>query len=120
MPEIENFKKARIRCKYLDKTGCTIYDTRPANCENYECIWIKGLGTQDDNPKLSGVLIDRRNSNLNPPTIYIASEVWKDAFTSETGIATLDRMSKELNSKIILTNFERDKVLRTHRADGVI
>ena len=113
-------KKPRTTCSHLNKDGCVIYETRPIECKNYECMWIKGRGEYDDMPKLSGIMMEQRDSNLNPPTIYIATEVRKDAFKTDKGILAMDNLSKELNSRIIMINYTQDKVAGTHRAKGVL
>ena len=82
-------------------------------------MWLKGLGTNDDNPKNSGIIVEKRNSNLNPPTIFIAIEVWNGAFKSKKGNTTMNRLSQELNNEIIMINFAQDKVLAVFRGDGV-
>lgn len=116
---IDGLKSAREPCNNLTDDGCSIYNSRPDNCKNFQCMWSSGLGKEEDNPKLSGIILEKRNSNLNPPTIYIAVEVWKDAFNSKKGNITMNRFSQELNSKIIMINFAQDKVLAVYKGEGV-
>ncbi len=36
--------------------GCSIYSTRPTACKEYTCIWLDGLGKEEDKPELLGVV----------------------------------------------------------------
>jgi hypothetical protein len=38
--------------------GCLIYDTRPSECADYACLWLKGEGSEEDRPDLSQCVID--------------------------------------------------------------
>ena len=57
-PELR--KKARVPCQHLSASGCGIYASRPAVCQQFLCGWrlFEELG-DDWRPDLSGVLILR-------------------------------------------------------------
>lgn len=38
--------------------GCAIYESRPAECSGYSCMWLKGLGGTADRPDKVGVLFE--------------------------------------------------------------
>ena len=67
---IEDLKKwPGQTCKHLDGTipdkRCTIYGTRPPACSNYYCAWLAGMGSPDERPNLSGILV-----TVYPPFPY--------------------------------------------------
>lgn len=43
MPAIKEFNKPRnVWCQFCAKgKGCTIYDSRPASCIEFECVWLQ-------------------------------------------------------------------------------
>lgn len=57
---IEHFDKdAGVLCTYCaNKTGCTIYETRPSICREYECDWMmeRSLGPQLRPDKVGTIL----------------------------------------------------------------
>lgn len=55
-PEIQ--KEAGVLCRHCEN-GCTIYDTRPALCRDYQCGW-RQLSILDESwrPDLSGVFTE--------------------------------------------------------------
>jgi hypothetical protein len=46
-----------ISCKFLCDKNCSIYNTRPQTCSNYQCGWSQGLFPDWMKPTLSNVLI---------------------------------------------------------------
>lgn len=55
-------------CKHLTPGGCAIYDERPADCAEYECFWLAGLGEEQDRPDQIGLLFSIRHDQ---GSIYI-------------------------------------------------
>lgn len=45
-----------LQCKIGD--GCRIYNTRPTDCENFQCAWLLGVGGPDYRPDKIGVVVD--------------------------------------------------------------
>lgn len=39
MRVLELNKPEAIKCKYCVRTGCLIYEERPASCRNFHCLW---------------------------------------------------------------------------------
>jgi len=123
--EIEGIKKkARENCPFLNPgVGCTDYGHRPVDCKKFECTWKKGFGNDEDNPKICGVLIMNRQSNLmhnGSRMTYIASEIYEDAFKSENGLAAMARVSEETNSTIIMMDYDNQKIISLCKGDGVV
>ena len=58
VPEID--KKDGEPCKYAKKgpckDACTIYETRPQACRDFECLWLLGFGEERDKPDKSKVI----------------------------------------------------------------
>lgn len=57
-------------CKHC-AAGCTIYETRPASCKTYECLWRAGIFGKDiqQRPDKLGVLLEFQQSPKVGPTI---------------------------------------------------
>lgn len=79
-------KPVETRCPYQrEGVGCcSIYDTpkKPKGCSDFECEWLRGLGTDEHRPDKLGVL-------MYPPTreivtsgfkVLMCCEVWEGAF----------------------------------------
>jgi hypothetical protein len=67
--ETPEFRKAAgTACKHLCGTGCGIYETRPAVCQQFLCGWRLFPELTDDwRPDLSGVLVMRKAPAELPP-----------------------------------------------------
>lgn len=52
-------------CIFMIKEECTIYETRPQTCINYQCAWSQGLFSEDMKPTISNVMISVEVSNDN-------------------------------------------------------
>jgi hypothetical protein len=53
-------------CQHACNTGCSIYETRPNGCRNYSCLWLEGLGTEDDRPDKLHILAHIEGVPLGP------------------------------------------------------
>ena len=45
-------------CWHLVGRGCGIYETRPASCKSYECLWLSGITPDGWQPKKYGIVMD--------------------------------------------------------------
>lgn len=50
-------KRAGTTCTHCSN-GCTVYDTRPAECAEYVCLWLEGFGEDENRPDKLGAIID--------------------------------------------------------------
>lgn len=41
-------------CEHECEAGCAIYESRPKQCEGFECAWTVGWGGEDDRPDKRG------------------------------------------------------------------
>jgi hypothetical protein len=84
-------KKAGVDCVHLDRTKsehhCTIYETRPRDCSEYTCGWVRNVGFGDDEhrPDKVGVLFTPRDNKWEVapfagPFTLIAHETREGAF----------------------------------------
>lgn len=57
-------KKAHDRCEHSrpGAGGCSVYNTRPATCREFKCLWLEGLGPDGDRPDLSGFVLRAREA----------------------------------------------------------
>lgn len=56
VPEIN--KAAGVRCPHLIVgKGCGIYETRPASCAAFRCLWLDGAGSKAHRPDKLGVFL---------------------------------------------------------------
>lgn len=54
---LELNKGPRERCAHQCEAGCAIYESRPASCAGWECLWRTGLMDESDRPDRSGVIV---------------------------------------------------------------
>ena len=57
---VELNKPARRACDHLCRAGCGIYETRPASCREFHCLWLRGAIDGDEalRPDALGVMFD--------------------------------------------------------------
>lgn len=60
IPELK--KLPNVLCPEVNKVchNCSIYDTRPQSCRDFECLWLQGVQwlTEEDKPEKSKVVWD--------------------------------------------------------------
>lgn len=50
--------------------GCKIYDARPADCANFNCLWKKGMFSQDHRPdKIKVIWSDTTHDHVVQATV---------------------------------------------------
>lgn len=50
------FKYGAERCQHQCAYGCAIYQRRPMDCREFECLWLVGFGSDDERPDRVGYL----------------------------------------------------------------
>lgn len=57
-------KPAGLPCRFLQSTGCSIYDVRPQLCRKFKCDWLQGRKglRENDAPSLKGSFSVNGNS----------------------------------------------------------
>jgi len=82
-------KPAGEWCQYCAPRngGCTIHGSHPQACKQFQCHWLKGLGSESIRPDKSKVIFLKRTIEDNPtivvlvdptrPDAYLQGEVWQ-------------------------------------------
>jgi len=83
------------QCVFLVEQQCTIYETRPNTCRNYQCAWSQGLLPDWMKPSQCNVIISVENEN-NKQYLKVISLIDEDI--SEDIITVLDEWTKENNT----------------------
>lgn len=57
-------KLGGVPCRHLggDRSGCSIYASRPAICRRYRCLWLRGWFDEADRPDRLGAVLDLDSS----------------------------------------------------------
>lgn len=84
--------------------NCTIYDTKPATCNAFQCGWLQGLGAEGDRPDLSGVLVLLEGPGVNKDYAVEIGERNADAII---------RMATDLGKPLTITDSEAGKTGET-------
>jgi hypothetical protein len=59
---VEFAKAPGTRCGQVCRAGCRIYALRPPTCQQFECLWLQGVGGQADRPDRTGVVLSATSS----------------------------------------------------------
>ncbi len=55
----DTYKPKGVWCPHWDKQErCTIYKTRPRDCQDFRCEWLKGYGSDSLRPDRTKVVLD--------------------------------------------------------------
>ena len=61
------YKKHDTQCIHCDDGVCTIYDTRPIDCQLFFCGWLLGMMEEEDRPdKMNAVLMEDGKVFIHP------------------------------------------------------
>jgi hypothetical protein len=87
-------KPAGQRCQHECASGCAIYENRPAECRNYNCLWRLGFlkGDERRRPDNIGVIFDLRSDN-----VVAAWETRPGAMDEPNADWLLRRMGEQVN-----------------------
>lgn len=97
-------KPVGLWCQYCDNKSarpCTIYETRPDTCKNFECLWLtddaKALN-DDMRPDRSRMMLTTVVGDIGvmPPGAIMAWEVIPGAFDSPRNKKVIDRISNKV------------------------
>jgi hypothetical protein len=91
---VDEFTKPQWEtCHHVCKTGCEIYQARPASCRGFQCLWLKGyFGNDDHRPDKLG-LIFQMQKDRRLGAVLVAWESWPGA-AAKTGRYVLERIAK--------------------------
>ena len=51
-------KPAKTRCEHQEEGGCSIYDSRPHDCQQFACSWLEGRLPVELKPNECGVMFE--------------------------------------------------------------
>ena len=96
-------KKGSIFLTGSSKNGnCSIYNKRPKACQEYRCAWLDGYGEEEDRPDKSLIMFDNKHNIENA---YQARPLAPGQESVIKGKEVIERMSKSLNTPIIVMSF---------------
>lgn len=68
----ELHKPAGVRCVHLTAAGkCSIYDTRPKGCRDFDCYWRQGAGDMSLRPDRSGAVLANVTNDLSGESVAL-------------------------------------------------
>ena len=70
----EYYKPQGVWCKHCAiGQGCKIYDKRPLDCQNFECEWLKGYGSEEERPDRFHIILDHA---IRSPDYFVSADVF--------------------------------------------
>lgn len=84
-------------CIFLQKSICTIYESRPSFCHKYQCAWTQHLLDEDMRPDKCGLMVSVEKNPDTGEQFLKAVEIWKEV--PYTSYKKLDRCAKKLGTK---------------------
>lgn len=101
VPELN--KSAYSHCCH-ENGKCTIYNSykRPLICNNFQCSWLRGIGTQEDRPDISKVMCSA--NVLNGGYWIFAIELSPNAVLT-TGLSMVKQLVESFNIPIIVSDW---------------
>jgi len=99
------------KCIFLVKKKCTIYETRPQVCRNYQCAWTQYLLDEDMRPDKCGLMV---SVEINNNVQYLkAIEIWKNVpFES---YEKLEKCANKLNTKWVKVSYHEHNIHNQRR-----
>ena len=82
-------------CRYCDK-GCTIYNIRPQECRQYECMWLQMDEVAEElRPDKLGVIFDRAGKDV------ISARIGEDDEMPELALRQIESFGREGFSVVV-------------------
>lgn len=103
------------RCIFLVEEKCTVYETRPQVCRNYQCAWSQNLLDHDMRPDQSGIMVSVE-TDKNKKQYFKAMDLIKTV-PYETYIK-LDRAAKKFNTYWIRVPYQDEHNIYDQRRSG--
>lgn len=95
MAVVELQKPARRACDHVCPAGCRIYERRPQDCREFQCVWMRGAFGVDLSlrPDACGIMVDCFVEAGSGRRRLIALEVWNGAFADAGLQPLLERLA---------------------------
>lgn len=113
-------------CNHLDgkdnpEKRCSIYNTKPKACNTYRCARLEGLGSDNQKPNLSGLLITIYADKEKPfphftATIIITNEkICGSISEGNLNISIQDLFNLDYCTQIRVVNYRTQKIIFFHK-----
>jgi hypothetical protein len=103
-------KKAGTPCPNLCAAGCGVYETKPAECSSFKCMWLHEKLHFRFKPDAIGLLFFYHIAKFGPCVICI--EMREGAAEQGDGEAAMTQVMKE--HTVILCRFDGKRTIRTN------
>jgi len=111
--KIEELKSSNYdKCKYASCNGCSIYEKRPLPCVSYKCMWLTGLGEENQRPDKLGLIFDHNDDKFSKKFRSIAK------FDLMIARETFLGASQTKRGRKFLTSLKKKCPIYLFRADG--
>jgi Fe-S-cluster containining protein len=97
LAETQLNKPMRCACLHVRAGGCGIYETRPAGCREFHCLWLRGAlaAGESQRPDHLGVLLDCYRPAGAATERLVALEVWTGAFDEPAARELIESIAGE-------------------------
>ena len=104
-------------CSKLCASGCSVYESRPRGCREFNCLWRMGLLGPEGRPDRLGAVLDMTEK----PGEFEQFVVARPAFPGglETARPTLDELVRDGHVVILLNGASTKALARPDRVDLV-
>lgn len=98
-------KPVGVTCQHVCKSGCSIYESRPSGCVNWECVWLQSSMADGLRPdKMGLVFLPQKENAFSTYGIQVvgAREVWPWAASMQKGKKAIRFMTSKSISVLLL------------------
>jgi hypothetical protein len=108
-------------CQHICEQGCSIYETRPASCRKYECIWLysqsKTPFPPEWRPDRLGAVIEGTITNAGP--VIVVRELHPGAADEEKVRQVYTYLSSLSKGSVMVVHPDNAKTILLPRAKSV-
>jgi hypothetical protein len=88
-------------CTHLCGGGCAIYQSRPKECQTYECLWRASSGKLDElRPDKLGVILEPTQTSVGQAVVV--REVWMDASKSDLAQQFIELVAEQIQGFVYI------------------
>lgn len=103
-------------CKHCTTTGCEIYDTRPKECQEFQCMWVQMENAGEElRPDKSGIIFSRSSDDV------ISARLDEDRLLNSLTLGQIQAFNNEGFSVVVFRGKEQKFYLNnTHTKIDVV
>lgn len=102
---VPGLKEEYSFCEHQTEAGCSVHDQpRHRVCESFQCAWLRGVGSEEDRPDLSGVMC--AVNEVPSGTFTFAVELQQGAVL-KSGAGMLSSCVRAYPFPVIISSFGR-------------